>query len=125
MVKGKPMIRGALCVTLAFALASPAFAQRPKPETIECVTDHQKISTIQTNPNAGESRCEYSCSYTAADKNQHQTSTASIILRPGTNTDDFGRVDGEPPYSALSIKGSCDSETCTNVSSAKLQCQAN
>jgi hypothetical protein len=119
------MIRTALSIALALALISPALAQRPKPETIECTTDHQKISTIQTNPNPGESRCEYSCSYTAADKNRHQTPTASIILRPGTHTDDFGRIDGEPPYSDLSIQGSCDSETCTNVSSAKLECQAN
>jgi hypothetical protein len=119
------MIRSALSMMLVLALAAPALAQRPKPETIECITDHQKISAIETNPNAGESRCQYSCSYTAADKNQHRTSTASIILRPGTNTDDFGRVDGEPPYSDVSIQGSCDSESCTNVSSAKLQCQAN
>jgi len=116
------MIRRALSMTFLLSLAASALAQTPQPVSIECTTDSKSLSVTKTNPNPAEALCEYTCSYTAADNQQHKTSKASIILRPGTNTSDWGRIDGEPPYSNVSIEGTCDSSTCES-SGGKLTCR--
>jgi hypothetical protein len=115
------MIRRTLSLAFMLSLAAPALAQSLKPVTIECITDGRSLSVIQNNPNPAEANCEYTCNYTAADKQQHHTSTVQAIVRPGRNTSAMGRVDGEPAYSNISIKGSCTSWKC-QASGAKLQC---
>jgi hypothetical protein len=116
------MITRALSITFMLSLAAPALAQTPKPVTIRCTTDAKSLSVTQTNPNAAEALCKYSCTYTAADKQQHHTSTADAIIRPGTNTSGMGRVDGEPPYSNVSTQGSCTSWKCATESNGQLKC---
>ena len=115
------MIARALSITFMLSLATPALAQSLKPVTLECTTDGRTLSVNQNNPNPAEANCEYSCSYTAKDSKQHQTSTVQAIVRPGTRTSAMGRVDGEPPYSSVSIKGSCTSWKC-QATGGKLQC---
>jgi hypothetical protein len=104
------------------ALVAPALAQTPKPTTIECTTDHKTVSVTETNSNAAEARCEYACYYTAADKKQHHTNTSNGIVRRGKNTSGQGRVDGEPPYTDISTKGSCISWKCQTNSKGQLVC---
>lgn len=117
------MIRRALSIAFMLSLVAPAIAQTPKPVTIACTTDHKTISVTETNPNAAEALCEYACYYTAADKKQHHTSTANGIVRPGKNTSGMGRVDGEPPYTDVSTKGSCTSWKCQTLSNGHLECK--
>jgi hypothetical protein len=119
------MTRRALSIAFMLSLVAPALAQTPKPVTIECTTDRKTVSVAETNPNAAEAICEYACYYTAADKQQHHTSTSSGIVRPGKNTSGMGRVDGEPPYTAISTKGSCISWKCQTNSKGQLVCSAN
>jgi hypothetical protein len=116
------MIRRALSMTFLLSLVVPALAQTPHPISVECFTDGKSLSVTKTNPNPAEALCEYTCSYTAGDNQQHKTSKASIVMLPGTNTSDWGRIDGEPPYSNVSIEGTCDSWTCES-SNGKLTCR--
>lgn len=116
------MIRRALSITFMLSLAAPALAQSLKPVTIECTTDHKTLSVTENNPNAAEALCEFTCNYTAADKQQHHTSKVSAIVRPGKNTSAQGRVDGEPPYTIVNTTGSCTSWKCQTLSSGQLQC---
>jgi hypothetical protein len=103
-------------------LATSALAQSLKPVTIECTTNGKALSVSENNPNAAEAHCEFTCYYVAADKQQHHTATAQAIVLPGKHTSDRGRVDGEPPYSNVSTKGSCTSWKCQNTSTGALQC---
>ena len=116
------MLRRALSITFMLSLAVPAFAQSPKPVTIECITDGKTLSVTENNPNAAEALCEFTCTYTAADKQQHHTSKISAVVRPGRNTSAQGRVDGEPPYAKPSTAGSCTSWKCQTQSSGQLLC---
>jgi len=74
----EPMTRLALSITFMLSLVASALAQTPKPITIECTTDHKTVSVTETNPNAAEALCEYTCYYTAADKKQHHTNTKAV-----------------------------------------------
>jgi hypothetical protein len=115
------MTRCTLSTTFLLSLVASALAQTPKPIMIECTTDHKTVSVTETNPNPAEAICEFTCSYTAADKKQHQTS-AQIIMRPGKKTSGQGRVDGEPPYTDISTKGKCVSWKCETNSKGQLVC---
>jgi hypothetical protein len=125
------MIARALSITVMLSLAVPslailspatsALAQSLKPVIIECTTNGQSLSVMQNNPNPAEANCEYSCGYTAKDKQTHQTSNVQAIVRPGNRTSPMGRVDGEPPFANVTIKGSCTSWKC-QATGGKLQC---
>jgi hypothetical protein len=116
------MISRAVSLAFIAAFATPALAQSLKPISIECTTDGKALSAIESNPNRSEAHCEYSCSYTAKDKQQHQTHTARAVIKPGTSTFAMGRVDGDPPYAGVSVTGFCTGWKCQTASNAKLLC---